>query len=89
LKVGKIVGAPVAGTCTFVWWERLQDPALTFGIPNIGIKVADGSYLENSQLQPDILVLNEPAAVAAGADQQLEVAVADLLATLDETKPNP
>ena len=49
---------PVPGTMTSVSWETLQDPSLVFGIPIIGYRLPDGSYLENSQLEPDIKVAN-------------------------------
>ena len=52
--MGKLVGMPVPGTMTSVNWETLQDPSLIFGIPVIGYRTAEGNYLENSQLEPDI-----------------------------------
>ena len=36
-------------------------------------------FLENNQMEPDILVKNEPGAMAAGRDQQIEKAVEHLL----------
>lgn len=82
-EIGKIVGTPVPGTCTFVWWERLQDNTLVFGIPNMAVNDLEGNPLENQQLDPDIRVTNDPAAVAQGQDQQLERAVQELLRELD------
>jgi len=84
LNIGKVVGMPVPGTCTFVWWERLQDPTLVFGIPNMAVTDMDGQALENSQLDPDITVRNEPAEVIKGRDQQLERAVEELLKELGQ-----
>jgi C-terminal processing protease CtpA/Prc len=52
---------------------------MLFGIPIIGYQLPDGSYLENSQLEPDVLVLNDPATVVLGKDTQLETAVRELL----------
>ncbi|MCK5878266.1 MAG: PD40 domain-containing protein, partial [Holophagae bacterium] len=75
LKLGKIVGMPVAGTCTFVWWERLQDSSLVYGIPNMAVEGNNGTALEGAQLEPDIRVMNEPSKVSTGLDQQLETAV--------------
>lgn len=77
--LGKIVGAPVPGTMTSVNWVTMQDPSLVFGIPVVGYRLADGSVLENQQLEPDILVLNDPAKVVKGEDDQLRVAVEELL----------
>lgn len=83
-KLGKLVGAPVPGTMTSVSWETLQDPSLVFGIPVIGYRLPDGSYLENSQLEPDILVLNAPETIVTGEDTQLKAAVDELLKELDK-----
>ena len=82
LKIGKLIGMPVPGTGTAVWWETMQDPTMVFGIPQVGMRGNDGKYLENNQLEPDIKVMNEPAAVLAGRDQQLEAAVQELLRQL-------
>ena len=80
-KLGKLVGMPVPGTMTSVSWERLQDPTLVFGIPVIGYRLPDGSYLENTQLEPDIKVANSPETIVKGEDTQLKVAVEELLKT--------
>ena len=71
-KLGKLVGMPVPGTMTSVSWERLQDPSLVFGIPVIGYRLPDGSYLENTQLEPDIKVANSPETIVKGEDTQLK-----------------
>ncbi len=86
LKIGKTVGMPVAGTATAVWWETLQDPTLYFGIPQVGTKDANGNYLENQQLEPDVKQANDYDIVITGRDQQLEKAVESLLKELDEKK---
>lgn len=83
-KIGKLVGMSVAGTMTTVSWERLQDTSLVFGIPIIGYRLADGSYLENKQLEPDIEVANSPETVVKGEDTQLKVAVEELLKDLSK-----
>lgn len=82
-KIGKLVGMPVPGTMTSVSWETLQDPTLVFGIPVIGYRLPDGSYLENSQLEPDIKVANSPETVMKGEDTQLKAAVDELLKEID------
>lgn len=82
-KIGKLVGMPVPGTMTSVSWETLQDPTLVFGIPVIGYRLPDGSYLENSQLEPDIKVANSPETVVKGEDTQLKTAVDELLKEID------
>lgn len=79
LGIGKLVGMPVPGTGTAVWWERLMDGEIVFGIPQVGMVGNDGKYLENNQLEPDIKVNNEPGVVSKGRDQQIEEAVKELL----------
>lgn len=85
-KIGKLVGMPVPGTMTSVSWETLQDPSLVFGIPIVGYRLPDGSYLENSQLEPDVKVANNPETVVKGEDIQLKVAVDELLKEIDSQK---
>ncbi len=80
--IGKLVGAPVPGTMTSVNWETLQDPSMYFGIPVVGYRLPDGSYLENKQLDPDVHVLNTPEGVVKGEDTQLRTAVEVLLKEL-------
>ncbi len=78
LGLGDAVGMPVAGTGTAVWWERLMDASLVFGIPEVGIQTPDGKYLENNQFEPDYKVVNEYNIVTKNRDQQIEKSV-DLL----------
>lgn len=82
LGIGKLVGTPVAGTMTAVWWERQIDPSLVFGIPQVGCMDMQGNYLENHTLEPDVLIYNEPAASLKGEDAQLKAAVDCLLKEL-------
>lgn len=77
--VGQTLGMPVPGTGTFVWWERQIDPTLVFGMPMGGWRGPDGKFAENTQLEPDIKVMNEPGVLTAGRDQQIEAAVKELL----------
>lgn len=84
--LGKLVGAPVPGTMTSVNWVTMQDPSLVYGIPVVGYQLPDGSYLENTQLEPDILILNDPSTVVKGVDDQLRVAVETLLHDIDNQK---
>lgn len=80
LGIGKLIGAPVPGTMTAVWWEQQIDPTLVFGIPQVGaVGLKEGRYLENLQVEPDILVYNDPASVLNGRDLQLERAVEEML----------
>ena len=84
--IGKLVGAPVPGTMTSVNWVTMQDPSLVFGIPVIGYKTAEGNYLENSQLEPDIKVFNSPETIVKGEDTQLKTAVEELLRDIKTKK---
>jgi tricorn protease len=84
--MGKLVGKAVPGTMTTVSWENLQDASLKFGIPIVGYRQANGVYLENSQLNPDIDVENTKELVVKGRDEQLETAVKLLLEQIDAAK---
>lgn len=75
LGIGKLVGTPVAGTMTAVWWETLMDRSLVFGIPQVGCRDMRGVYGENNTLRPDIEVYNTPEDFINGYDRQLERAV--------------
>ncbi len=79
LKIGKLVGAPVPGTMTAVWWEQQIDPTIVFGIPQVTSLDVNGKPLENQQLNPDIEVYNNPGEELNGIDRQLEAAVKALL----------
>jgi Tol biopolymer transport system component/C-terminal processing protease CtpA/Prc len=80
LGLGKLVGMPTPGTCTFSGWETLQDNSIRWGVPPLGCKIAGGGpYLENHQTTPDIQVMNEYEVVIKGKDQQLEAAVTELM----------
>ncbi len=86
MGIGKTVGMPVPGTMTTVNWEYCQDPSLYFGIPVVGYRTREGVYLENSQLEPDFLVRNKAHEAIGGRDEQLEVAVRELLKQIDADK---
>ncbi len=79
LGIGDVVGAPIPGTMTAVWWETQIDPSLVFGIPQVTNLSVDGKPLENTQLNPDVIIYNSPADVEAGRDAQLEGAVKHLM----------
>ena len=83
LGIGKLIGMPVAGTGTAVWWETQIDPTLVFGIPMIATIGKEKRPTENLQLEPDIKVPNDYKAILKGKDQQLERAVKEML---DEIK---
>lgn len=79
LDIGPLVGMPVAGTGTAVWWERLIDQSIVFGIPQVGMVDQEGNFMENLTLDPDYKINNDPGVISKGTDQQLEKAVEVLM----------
>ncbi|MEO6071179.1 MAG: S41 family peptidase [Chitinophagaceae bacterium] len=86
LGIGKLIGMPVAGTGTAVWWETQIDPTLVFGIPMIATIGKEGRPTENLQLEPDIKVPNDYKSVLNGKDPQLERAVKEMLEEIKNKK---
>ena len=80
--VGKLVGMPVAGTGTAVWWEGQIDPSIVFGIPMIATIGKENRPTENLQVEPDIKVTLPYEALINGKDTQLEAAVKEMLKTI-------
>ena len=83
LGIGKLIGTPVAGTMTAVWWETMIDRTMVCGIPQVGCVDMNGKYGENNQLDPDIVVYNTPEDYINGHDRQLEAAVKEMLRQID------
>ncbi len=81
-QLGTVIGERVPGTGTAVWWMYPMKGALKWGIPQLGAKDFKTGWFENQETVPDLLVYNDPAAIAAGRDPQLEAAVAALLKKL-------
>lgn len=79
LGIGKLIGAPVAGTMTAVWWETLMDRSLVFGIPQVGCRDMRGTFGENTTLYPDVEVYNSPEDYINGHDTQLIRAVEEMM----------
>ena len=79
LGIGKLIGMPVPGTGTAVWWETQIDPTLVFGIPMVATIGKEGRPTENLQLEPDIKVANDYKSLLSGKDPQLERAVKEML----------
>lgn len=86
MKIGTLIGMPVPGTMTSVNWVKLQDPALHFGIPVVGYRTAEGIYLENFDLEPDIKAPLDLDRAIKGEDSQIEAAVKALLKEIDAKK---
>ena len=87
LGIGKLIGAPVPGTMTAVWWEYQIDPSLVFGIPEVTTwGLNENRALENLSIEPDILVYNTPESLLKGEDLQLQAAVKEMLKEIDASK---
>lgn len=86
LGIGKLIGMPVAGTGTAVWWEQQIDPTLVFGIPMVATIGKEGRPTENLQLEPDIKVPNDYRSILNGKDPQLERAVKEMLEEIKTKK---
>lgn len=78
LEIGKTVGMPVPGTCSFAGWETLVSGG-RWGVVPVSVKNMAGEWMENNQTEPQFKVKNMPAVIAKGRDQQLEKAVEELL----------
>ena len=79
LNIGKLIGMPVPGTCSFAGWEMLQNGKVMWGSIPVSAKNKAGEWLENNQTEPEIKVKNMPGIIDNGRDQQLEAAIEELL----------
>ncbi len=86
LGLGPVIGAPIPGTMTAVWWENQIDPSLLFGVPQVTSLDMKGRVLENQQLNPDVVIYNQPDEVSRGYDAQLIGATKHMLQQLDAPK---
>lgn len=78
LGIGKTVGMPTPGTCSFAGWESLPDGGRWGAVP-ISAKNKAGEWLENNETRPQFEVKNMPGKIDQGIDQQLEKAIEELL----------
>lgn len=78
LNIGKTVGMPTPGTCSFAGWEGLPDGS-RWGVVPISAKDKDGDWMENNETRPEFVVKNMPGKIDQGIDQQLEKAIEELL----------
>lgn len=83
LNIGKTVGMPVPGTCSFAGWEMLPN-GIRWGAVPVSVKNKAGEWLENNETKPTFQVKNQPEIIAKGKDQQLEKAIAELLLDVNE-----
>lgn len=78
LKIGKTVGMPTPGTCSFAGWEGLPDGSY-WGVVPISAKDINGKWMENNQTEPGIKIKNMPGQIDNGVDQQLERSIIELM----------
>jgi C-terminal processing protease CtpA/Prc len=78
LEIGKTVGMPVPGTCSFAGWEGLPNGS-RWGVVPVSAKDKAGRWMENLQTEPSIKVKNWPGVIDTGRDQQLERAIDEML----------
>ena len=78
LKIGKTLGMPVPGTCSFAGWEGLPNGGY-WGVVPVSAKDKSGNWMENLQTEPDIKVKNMPGVVDQGRDEQLERAIQEMM----------
>lgn len=79
LEIGKMLGMPVPGTCSFAGWEMQQNGTIIYGAVPVSARDMDGNWMENYQTEPDILIKNDPNVIITGKDQQLERAIQELM----------
>ncbi len=79
LGIGKLVGMPVPGTCSFAGWEMLQNGKVLWGSVPVSAKNKAGEWMENNETIPEIMVKNRPGIIDNGRDQQLEAAIKELM----------
>ncbi len=80
--IGKLIGMPVPGTGTAVWWETQIDPTIVFGIPMVATIGKENRPTENLQVEPDMKVPLPYEDLLNGKDTQLEAAVKEMLKTI-------
>ncbi|MBX3279290.1 MAG: PD40 domain-containing protein [Acidobacteria bacterium] len=80
LGLGKVIGTPTMGAVIGTGSYSLIDGA-TVRTPGVGVYLADAkrTNMENTAVEPDMLVENTPEDNLAGRDRQLEAAVQELL----------
>ena len=79
LGIGKLIGMPVPGTCSFAGWETLQDNQIRWGMVPVSAKDMYGVWMRNVEAIPDYVIMNEPSVAPKGRDQQLVKAIKALM----------
>jgi tricorn protease len=82
-SIGRIVGDRTPGTGTAVSDVPQLQTGMRYRVPEMGFQLLDGTWFENTEIVPDVLVHNDPNLIAEGRDPQLEASVKTLLKQLD------
>ncbi len=82
LGIGKTIGMPVPGTCSWASWETLADKNIRWGMVPVSSKDMNGIWMENLETEPDYIIKNDQKLLGENRDQQLEKAVEVLLEML-------
>ena len=83
LGLGKVVGMPTAGAVIWTWGWGLLDGTI-FRLPRLRVSTLEGENTEGTARPVDIQVDRPLGEAAQGIDSQLDVAVEQLLAQIDE-----
>ena len=87
-QMGKLVGMPIPGSCTWMAGQTLQDNSIYYSVPTMGVKTLSGRYMENYQTEPDIKIMNGYGDVSRGVDKQLETAIKELKEDINQHYSN-
>ena len=83
LGLGKVVGMPTAGAVIWTWGWGLLDGTI-FRLPRLRVSTLEGENTEGTARPVDVQVDRPLGEAAQGIDSQLDVAVEQLLAQIDE-----
>ena len=87
LGLGKVVGMPTAGAVIWTWGWALLDGTI-FRLPRLRVSTLEGENTEGTARPVDVQVDRPLGEAAQGIDSQLDVAVEQLLAQIDEEGEN-
>ncbi len=87
LGLGKVVGMPTAGAVIWTWGWALLDGTV-FRLPRLRVSTLEGENTEGTARPVDLQVDRPLGEAAQGIDSQLDVAVEQLLAQIDEDGGN-
>ena len=83
LGLGKVVGMPTAGAVIWTWGWSLLDGTV-FRLPRLRVTTLEGENTEGTARPVDLQIDRPLGEAAQGIDSQLDAAVEQLLAQIDE-----